>query len=159
MIDDVAPYNGAYDKLVRTENDIEGLLAYAYYKRHKRAWILAYREKNSRPPSSAELTVFSDGACVADQLERYRQQAVNVLVEYASVYVEQARKDIEREAVAGRIEESALRIEAQAALWPQIKVALGSTVITTGILILLAVGVRLFGIDLIDAVVKLSESP
>ena len=152
-----SPHNRVFDLLVNGDGDVEGLLAYAYYKRHKRSWLFEFRDTLKREPSGAEAASFVNGACVADQLDRYRQQAEKALIAYATVYVDGARGEIEQGAVAGRIEAAAKRIEAASGFLPQLKVAVASTIVTTAILVILAIGVRLLGIDLIDAVSKLSE--
>ncbi|MFN3613535.1 MAG: hypothetical protein ACK4WC_03105 [Rubrimonas sp.] len=152
-------HNRAFDLLAGADHDVEGLLAYAYYKRHKRAWLLEFQRARGRDPDPVEVRAFADGACVEDQLARYRQQAQNALVAYAGVYVDQAAPDIAREAVTARIEEAAGRIERQAELLPQVRVALVSTLMSTAILVVLAIGVRLMGIDLIEAVSNLSGTP
>ena len=157
MIDDQGPaLNPVFDKLVQSNDDVEGLLAYAYYKRHKRSWLLEFRKNRSRSPDRGEERVFADGACVGDQLVRYRQEAQNPLIAYANVYVAGARQEIEREAITMRMERAADRIERQGGVWRQVETSLYSSVITTAVLIVLAVGIRLFGIDLIDAVSQLS---
>jgi hypothetical protein len=149
-------HNRAFDSLVASHDDIEGLLAYAYYKRHKRAWILDFNATQARRPTPEEVLVFADGACVEDQLVRYRQQSQNALIAYASEYAEQVRPEIEKEAISARIERSAKIIEESGSLWSLVKTGFVSTLISTAILILLAIGIRLFGVDLIDAVAKLS---
>lgn len=150
------PHNPVFERLVGADDDVEGLLAYGYYKRHKRSWIVDFRNGRKRAPSHEEERIFVAGACVDDQLVRYRQEAQNALVAYASVCVAGARREIEREAITVRMESAAGRIERQGDFWSQIKTSLVSSFITTAVLIVLAVGIRLFGIDLIDAVSQLS---
>jgi hypothetical protein len=50
------PYNTVYEKLVQRDDDLIGLIAYALYKQHKRDWLIAYRQREGREPSAAELT-------------------------------------------------------------------------------------------------------
>lgn len=152
-------YNRTFDLLAGSDHGVDGLLAYAYYKRHKRAWLQEFQRARGRDPSPEEVLAFADGACVEDQLARYRQQAENALVAYAGVYVDQAAPGIAREAVTARIEGAADRIERQSELLPQVRIALVSTLMSTAILVVLAIGVRLLGIDLIEAVSKLAGNP
>lgn len=65
--------------------------------------------------------------------------------------VDQARPQIEREAVEGRIDAAANKIEGSASFISAIKAGVVSTLINTAVLILLAVGIRLIGIDLLSA--------
>ena len=111
MSEDDPSYNRAFDVLVTSDDDVEGRLAYAYYKRHKRSWLFNFRQSRSRDPNHEEEQVFAEGACVPDQVSRYRQQAQSALIAYATVYVAEAQPDIERAAITARIETAAGRIE------------------------------------------------
>ena len=87
----------------------------------------------------------------SDQLDRYRKDAQDILLAYANQMVVQARSQIEREAVEGRIDAAAKKIEQSGSFWASIKAGVVSTLINTAVLILLAVGIRLIGIDLLSA--------
>ncbi|SEA00724.1 hypothetical protein [Rubrimonas cliftonensis] len=141
-----------FEILAPVDDDIEGLLAYAYFKRHKRAWSHNFLRARGRHPSEVEEIAFSESACVSDQISRYRQQAQNALVAYGAMCVGDAREDIAREAITARMERSAEVVEQSGSLDSQVKSSVISTLLTTAILVLLAAGVRLLGIDLLDVV-------
>jgi len=46
-----AAYNFIYEKLVENSDDINGMIAYALYKRDKIDFIRSFRAKHSRPPN------------------------------------------------------------------------------------------------------------
>ncbi len=145
-----------FDVLAASGEDIEGLLAFAYFERHRRSWFRKFMLSRGRAPSDVEERAFNDSACVDDQIARYRQDAQNALVAYGAVCVADAREDIAREAITARMERSAETVEASGSLDSQVKASVISTLLTTAILVLLAAGVRLLGIDLLDAVTALA---
>lgn len=146
-----SPLGAMFDSLAASEDDIEGLLAFAYYQRHKRAWAQRFAAERGRIPSAPEELAFVDSVCVPDQLQRYRSEAQGALVAYGAVCVAEAREEIAREAITTRMEMAVEVVEASGALPAQVKASVVSTLLTTAILVLLAAGVRLMGIDLLDA--------
>ena len=44
-----------YDRLVEDEQDVEGLLAYALYKKSERTWLRDFRQRHGRAPVDPEL--------------------------------------------------------------------------------------------------------
>jgi hypothetical protein len=137
-------------------DDIEALTAYALYKRHKRQWALEFREIHDRFPNVADNRAFSVVAETPDQLERYKKDARDFLIAFAEQTVESSRSEIEREAITSRIEAAANKIDSQTSLGRQVMSGIVATAITTLLYILLAIGIRLFGIDLLDVLDKLS---
>lgn len=145
--------NPLFELLVGDSNDIEGLAAYALYKRHKRQWAHNFRTRLGREPTSDEEKNFAQGAATADQLERYRKDAQDILIEFATGFVEDERPQIAVEAVTGRVEAAARKVEQASSLRSLVIVGVVSTLITSAFLALLAFGTRVFGIDLVDAIV------
>lgn len=144
--------NPIFDHLVgENDADLEALTAYALYKKHKRAWARNIEETTGKLPTAAQDREFFTAVGTPDQLDRYRKDAQDILLAYANQMVVQARSQIEREAVEGRIDAAAKKIELSGSFWASIKAGVVSTLINTAILILLAVGIRLIGIDLLSA--------
>lgn len=148
--------NPIFDRLVGdNDSDLEALTAYALYKKHKRAWARDMEQASGRLPTAAQDREFFTAVGTPDQLDRYRKDAQDILLAYANQMIIQARPQIEREAVEGRIDGAAKKIEQSSSLWSSVKAGVVSTLINTAILILLAVGIRLIGIDLLAAYTSL----
>lgn len=142
--------NPVFDLLGADGDDIEALTAYALYKRHKRAWAKKFLNDHGTEPTPADDLAFANVASTSDQLERYRKDARDILIAFANQTVDEARPDIEREAITVRVEKAASEIGSKASFWKQVGFGIVATAINTLILIILAVGVRLAGIDFLD---------
>jgi hypothetical protein len=149
--------NPLFDLLAGDNNDIEGLAAYALYKRHKRSWAKSIRELRQREPSAEEDSAFARSCATPDQLDRYKKDAQDILLAFASTYVEENRPKIEKDAITLRIEQAADSIESSGGFLSLLKVGVASTIITSALLALLAFGTQYFGIDLVDAIRLPSE--
>lgn len=150
--------NPVFDLLGAEGDDIEALTAYALYKRHKRAWSKDFLAEHGNAPTTADDLAFAKVAATSDQLERYRKDARDILIAFANQTVDDARPDIEREAITARVEKAAAEIGSQASFWKQVGFGIVATAINTLILIVLAVGIRLAGIDVLDMVNNLGQS-
>lgn len=144
--------NPLFDELAGKPDDIEGLVAYALYKRHKRRWAEDFRGRLKREPTTAEEIDFAHAAMTSDQLDRYRKDAQDMLIAFASGLVDEERPNIIEGALAGRAGDVLSKIEASARLRNIIVTSVASTIVTTLLLSFLAFGVRIFGLDLTDAV-------
>lgn len=149
MSEDTYPdpsYNKVFETLVEGRDDLVGLVAYALYKWHKREWLLRLRGQREPMPSDEEAflaTVFAD-------LDSYKERAKKALVQYGEAYVDDVRPQIAVEAIEGRISDVALRVEKSGAWTKQIGVGVVSSIVTTALLVLVAIGVQASGIDFID---------
>jgi hypothetical protein len=134
------------------EADVDGLVAYALYKQHKRDWCEQFQEERGAPPTSQEKLDFSKSVSTPGQLERYLKDAQDALGEFAGSLIDEEAPKIAEAAITGRIELAASRIENQSSFKSMVLFGVISTLISTSTLILLAVGIRLLGIDLLSAV-------
>jgi hypothetical protein len=141
----------------RKDLEVERLVAYSLYKIHKRIWCVDFEKENGRQPNSEEKLGFAHGVSTSDQLTRYVEDARGVLFEHAMFYVENERPEIEKAAIESKIQDVAVRIEKQNTFGRQIVTTVISTLSSTIILIILAVGIHLFGIDLLDALNSLKS--
>lgn len=82
-------YNTLYDDLVESDDDIMGIIAYAFYKKHKKDWIREFVSKNGNQPTREDLKNFFNIARVGSSLDGYRQQAKAVLNSYSN-FLEEA---------------------------------------------------------------------
>lgn len=147
---DTKEKNQIFDLLGADGNDIEALTAYALYKRHKRAWATEFQKINNRKPEPEDDAAFARAVSTTDQLDRYRKDAQDILIAFANQTVDEARNEISEEAITARIERAAREIGSQGSFKNQVLSGVTSTAITTLVLIILVIGIRLFGIDLID---------
>lgn len=143
--------NPLFDLLVREQDGILGLVAYAFYKRHKREVCMDYHSKLGRGWTDAEHAAFVRSAATGSQLEAYRTAARGVLMRFAKEVVVGARPQIAQDAVADRIEGLAREIAAQGSFAQQIKTGVVSTLITLAVSLVIVLALKLFGIDVIDA--------
>lgn len=80
-------YNKMYDKLVSSDDDIVGLLAYGLYKRHKRNFIINHTKKHGNRPNQEEMENFMTSA--SSQLERYKKEGEDVFLRSVGNAVQQ----------------------------------------------------------------------
>lgn len=152
--------NPVFDLLGEDGHDIESLTAYALYKQHKRTWAADFQQQHGTPPSAADDAAFAKVASTYDQLNRYRKDARDILIAFANETVDDARPDIEREAITARIEKAAAEAGSQTTFWKQVQFGVVASAINTLILIVLAVGIRLTGVDFFEIMQSLgTEAP
>lgn len=72
-------YNKMYDRLVSSDDDIEGLLAYGLYKRHKRAFIINHTKTHGTRPDDKEMDNFMTSAM--SQLDRYKKEGRDIFLQ------------------------------------------------------------------------------
>jgi hypothetical protein len=143
------PKNEVFDLLGAEGDDIEALTAYALYKRHKRKWAADFEDCSGKKPTPQDDHAFAKAVSTHDQLDRYRKDAQDILISFANQTVVEARSDIEAEAITVRIEQAANEISGQSSFKNQILLSLVSTGITTLFLIVVVIGLRLFGLDVL----------
>jgi hypothetical protein len=90
-----AAYNFIYEKLVENSDDINGMIAYALYKRDKIDFIRSFRAKHSRSPTNAELVSFHVSSNTDSRLNAYRIQANVIAREFLDISLEEKVNEIE----------------------------------------------------------------
>ena len=151
--------NPVFDLLGEGGHDVESLTAYALYKQHKRTWALEFLEENGKPPAKVDDAAFARVASTYDQLDRYRKDARDILIAFANETVDEARPDIEREAITARMEKAAYEAGSQTTFWKQIQFGVVASAINTVLLIVIAVGIQLTGVDFLEVMQNLSDGP
>ena len=68
-------YNFIYSKLVESETDIIGHIAYSLYKTDKIDFINNFKENNAKDPEEEDFNLFHITLGVEGQLERYKIEA------------------------------------------------------------------------------------
>lgn len=74
-------YNYIYKKLVNSEDDLIGLIAYGIYKKHKIEFIEQIQEENKREPTDEECSSFFISSTTDSQIIKYRNDASSLLSE------------------------------------------------------------------------------
>lgn len=86
-------YNSIYEKLVISDDDLVGLIAYGLYKRHKIEFITSIRDNEGRVPTQEECHSFFVSSTTDSQLNKYRDQAETLLY---SMVVNVAGEDLDK---------------------------------------------------------------
>ena len=77
-------YNYIFSKLVESDNDLVGLVAYGIYKKHKIEFLLGFKEKHKREPDESECEVFFLTSTTETQIAKYKYEALNLISEIVS---------------------------------------------------------------------------
>ncbi|WP_151719331.1 hypothetical protein [Gemmobacter serpentinus] len=147
--------NPIFDRLCADSDDIESLVAYALYKKHKRDWAENYRKTHGSDPKTADDDAFASAVSTDGQLQLYRQNAQNLIIAFADQMVEEVKPDIEKEAITARIEAATAKISGAGSFAKQMLSGLTASLITTFVLIILTIASALFGVDPIDGLNEL----
>lgn len=92
---DDSSYNFIYEKLVESEDDINGMIAYSLYKREKIEFIRSFLSKYSRAPTEEERKSFYLSSNTDARLNAYRIQAGVIAREFLEISLEEKVKEIE----------------------------------------------------------------
>lgn len=146
-------YNRVLEKLVESEDDLVGLVAYGLHKRSKRDWLTSFREDKSRLPTADEEDAYVQGQLLLDNLGRLRNQATAMLTSYSDYLVQQAAPEIREDAINNhvleRTRETLRIIQGQRTVWTQMGTAVLGALAYTLVLIVIALALRFVGIDLL----------
>ena len=103
-------FSTIFRRLVKSSDDLVGLIAYGIYKQSKRDWIIQYKEKHKRRPNSDAMNDYHDHFTDTD-LDRFRNEAEGMMVAFSDVIVADKRPYIEKE--IRELEFSALKRDIQ----------------------------------------------
>jgi len=140
--------NRIYEHLVEGEDDVIGLITYSLYKQDKRDWLSNWIARHGTDPTTDQVEAFIDAQMTVAQRERYRNAARQVLDAYASVAVDVEKPVIIRDAIAGRVEDAATKVERSGNWWRQLGIAVVAGVVTVAVVALLIVVLVEAGVDL-----------
>lgn len=85
--------NNIYDKLVKEEGDIVGLLAYSIYKQHKIEYINSFKNTNSnKEPEQKDIDNFKNAMIMDSQLSLFRQKAEKILMDISETISTEAHE-------------------------------------------------------------------
>lgn len=72
-------YNFIYKELVKSDDDLIGLIAYGIYKKHKIEFIEQIQDKFDREPTDEECSAFFITSTTDSQIVKYRNDAESLL--------------------------------------------------------------------------------
>lgn len=88
-------YNRVYEKLVESDKDYVGMLAYSIYKKQKQEFIKEYRlSNNGERPKEVDIKNFHSLAIQQTQLEMYRKQATDLTQGLTNAIINSKKTDI-----------------------------------------------------------------
>lgn len=86
-------YNYIYEKLVKSDDDLIGLIAYGIYKKHKIEYIEDIKKKYDREPTQEECDSFFISSTTTSQLDKYTNDAESLLSDVvANTQTEEIKK-------------------------------------------------------------------
>lgn len=74
--------NPIFGALVRSDDDLVGLVAYSLYKQQKRDWLVSFARENKRQPDVNEANSYIMGEQTPRRLETYRRLAEDSLASF-----------------------------------------------------------------------------
>lgn len=80
-----------FARLVKSENDIVGHIAYSLYKKHKAEFI----SSSGGNPTDEELIAFKKSCQTESAIELYRTKAIEILMEFSESMIREHAKEIE----------------------------------------------------------------
>lgn len=148
-------YNHVFEKLIKAaESELVALVAYGYYKKNKREWILSKIKADKKPPTAAQLKVYVSGISTDGQLELLLGEAESSLGEFYSNILDEElpeiQKEIESEGIMSILDTklSELRNDLKPSLVSEIKTSIIGGFAYSVVLVMLYLIIRIFGIDL-----------
>lgn len=87
-----------WDRLVESEEDLAGMLAYALYQRRKREWIVYYQSHHGLPPPEDQVKNYSAGQ--RDTASRaLKDEARGILFRFGAQYAQEQLPDLQSQAL------------------------------------------------------------
>lgn len=146
----MADKNPLFDLLVAESDDIQSLIAYSLYKRHKREWANSIRERHGRDPTEEEDIGFAHAVATQSSLDRFQQSAGSMLVAFANQVVEDERPSIEEDAIPKRVETAVTSVKRSSSFLRNVLSSVIASGVTICILVALTIAAGMFGIDVVD---------
>lgn len=146
--DPVENYNPIFEKLVARKDSepesLPGMVAYSLYKIAKREWTTAHINRTGGKPTEQELDAYI-ATWTPSRLDGLQQQGNGVLASFAQEVIDENQAAIREDALKGTFGRSIRHGVAAAATY-------------TAILLILALGLRVLGIDLLGALQSIGPS-
>lgn len=115
-------YNFIYSKLVKSEDDIVGHIAYSLYKSEKVAYIEKFKEENGgKEPTEADLKPFNDMTSMDLRLDQYLKSGSDLLDQFVNQVIGSHLERFEQECNENHVDliSKALKPVKSPPLWKQ----------------------------------------
>lgn len=89
-------FNHIYNRIVKKENDIIGIVAYSIYKKNKTEYLKSKQESmNLEYLSDSDLEEFNRMSNTDSQIEGYKNEAKRILSEYSNILLSEKLHEID----------------------------------------------------------------
>ncbi|WP_135080721.1 hypothetical protein [Terasakiella sp. SH-1] len=122
----------AYDLLVHEHGDLVGYVAYGFYKKSKREWLMSSHRSDEERAKYYEMLT-------PQLVETYRSDAEHVLEEYAKAAIEAAKPSIESRAKDARVVQI---INRKSGFWSQVWAGFTASVIVLFVTAMIAFALK-----------------
>jgi hypothetical protein len=139
-----APFDPVFPRLVKADGCREkliGFIAYGLYQDAKRQWISDFQAREKRYPSEEELRIY-ERSWTTSRLEALENAAAQLVAAYTDTVVAQAEKQILRSALTG-------------SYWRAVSRWIGSALLYTLLLFVVAIALSRSGVNLIAMLDKI----
>ena len=107
-------YNFIFDKLVESDRDFVGMVAYTIYKRQKIEWLRQFEMENQRRATDEEVEAqFANFTNLPSQIAAYKEQAIGEIDDFLDFAlqekVSEARQVIRDDAIVTAVRRSFVR--------------------------------------------------
>ena len=91
-------YNFIYSKLVQSESDMIGHIAYSLYKQEKVSWIEDHKKAcGGKEPTETEFKRYHEACCSGQRINNYRIMANSILQEFMGGSTDVVAEQVARE--------------------------------------------------------------
>ena len=91
-------YNFIYSRLVQSESDMIGHIAYSLYKAEKVSWIEGHKKDNGgKEPTEMEFRKYHEACCSEHRINSYRSMASGILQEFMGGSTDMMAEQVARE--------------------------------------------------------------
>lgn len=119
-------HSDVFDRVVKSDDDIVGLVAYGLYQQRKRQWLRDYEAENNRKPCVVELQNFSFGFR-GGTVDSLREEAEGQIVSISEALIEEKLPEMQERAFDARTTKELEQLkEAVAAASQQLRTAVTS---------------------------------
>lgn len=104
MTEPALKYSRAFETFVQDQEDLEGLIAYSFYKQHKRDWIIRYKQEEGVNVVPDHIINEFERMMLLDlHISDLRNNASNTLGAYADEYTRSQTPQIRLEALSAEV--------------------------------------------------------
>ena len=106
-----------YSNIVKTDEDIIGLVAYALYKKQKIAFYNKVRKETGEEPTEADINAFILNSSTESQIDSFREQAGRILMDLVANVTEEQIKQASDEMLQNYEEKICAAVKKETPSW------------------------------------------